>query len=67
MYIMRLAEPSMRAWFWRLLIGPANIVDGVIAILTLGTIGFSCSYNVARKLHRARCLSEPWRLKMRRT
>lgn len=47
-------EPSLKAWFWRVLIGPATIVQGVVATLTLGTVSVYLSVECARWLAKAR-------------
>jgi hypothetical protein len=45
-------EESVGAWFWRLLLGPAQVLDGVITICTLtfvsGGLALACSRALAR-------------------
>lgn len=58
-------EPSLKAWFWRVLIGPATIVQGVVATLTLGTVSVSLAMECARWLAHARLTGKvsKWDLK----
>ena len=50
-------EPSLKAWMWRLLLGPASIVDGIIETLTFGFYGVAAKLRVSRNLALARIKS----------
>lgn len=43
-------EKSVMAWVLRALVGPAAIVDGVVATLSIGSLSTGCALAVARKL-----------------
>lgn len=47
-------EPSAKAWMWRLLLGPASIVDGVVETLTFGFYGVAAKLHVSKYLALAR-------------
>lgn len=51
---MRLMFNPLRAsafpgLFWRLLIGPAMIAEGIVSTITLNTVSLGLSYAVVRK------------------
>jgi hypothetical protein len=50
----RRSEPNLRAWVWRILVGPALILDGLIATVTLGMASGSFTLNAPRNLAMAR-------------
>lgn len=66
---MRFTKPerAIKAWFWRLLLGWANIADGIICILTFGFVYFGISLYVATNLARARpnIMVRGWPIKTR--
>lgn len=47
-------EPTKKAWAWRLLLGPAAILDGLVETLTLGRYGVGAKLSAAKNLARAR-------------
>lgn len=47
-------EPTKRAWAWRLMLGPATLLDGVVETLTLGRYGVGAKLSAAKNLARAR-------------
>lgn len=49
-----LIEPNAAAWGWRLLTGPALILDGIVAIVTFGVYYGGASLAIARLLTLAR-------------
>jgi hypothetical protein len=53
----RKSEPSVVAWLWRLLLGPASIFDGLVETFTLGSFSAGAKLDVARNLARARILA----------
>lgn len=58
-------EPSSECWFWRLLLGPAAILDGVFETLTFGFYGIGVKLTVAKNLAKARIkLARPATSKM---
>lgn len=44
----------MRAWAWRLALGPASILDGVVETITMGFFGVGAKLSVSRKLAKSR-------------
>lgn len=50
----RKIEPNAEAWFWKLMYGPANILDGVIQTVTFGFCGITLPLWVAKNLAYAR-------------
>lgn len=51
-------EPSITAWVLRLLMGPASIVDGVVAILSFGFVSAGFTFEAAKALSKARILAK---------
>lgn len=47
-------EPCAQAWLWRLALGPASLVDGVVETATLGFFGVGAKIAASRGLARAR-------------
>jgi hypothetical protein len=47
-------EKTVQSWLWRLLFGPALLVDGSLSILTFGCVNIGASLEVARKLAKSR-------------
>lgn len=47
---MKAPERTLQAWGWRLLLGPASILDGIVLTLTLGTWSPRFTLRVARSL-----------------
>lgn len=47
-------EKSWKCWAWRLLFGPASIIDGVVELTTLSLVGTNCRLTVSRNLAQAR-------------
>jgi hypothetical protein len=47
-------EPSKKAWGWRLLLGPAALLDGLIETATFGRYGVGAKLSVAKNLARTR-------------
>lgn len=47
-------ESSAKAWAWRIVLGPASVLDGVVEFFSLGFISFGAKLAVARNLARAR-------------
>lgn len=45
---------SLEAWCWKLLSGPASILDGIVETITLGNWSLSARLTVSRNLSRAR-------------
>jgi hypothetical protein len=43
-------EQSGKAWGWRVLLGPAMLLDGVLATLSLGTLNAGAALGAARRL-----------------
>lgn len=54
MTLNRNGETSAGAWLWRVLLGPAQIVDGAAATLTFGTLNLGIGLATARLLSKAR-------------
>lgn len=52
-------ESSIKAWLWRLVYGPAQIVDGLIAVVTLSLVKSNFALYAARQLAQTRC-SNKW-------
>lgn len=50
----RKIEHTTKAWAWRLLLGPALLLDGAIATLTVGTFSVGAALGVSRRLAMAR-------------
>ncbi len=49
-------ESSVEAWFWRLLLGPATVLDGVVATLTGGSLLLGAGFAVTKRLARDRAM-----------
>jgi hypothetical protein len=49
-----LREPTWQCWVFRLLFGPASLLDGIVETLSFGTIGIGCRLAVTRHLAGAR-------------
>jgi len=47
-------DVSFKAWLLRWAIGPAAILDGIVGVITLGTVLVGCSLAVSRILARHR-------------
>jgi hypothetical protein len=47
-------ERSAKAWMWRLAIGPASIIQGIISTLTFGMVSTNLTLEVTRQLALAR-------------
>lgn len=47
-------ESSARAWAWRIALGPASLLDGVVEFCTLGFVSVGAKLSAARNLARAR-------------
>lgn len=54
MYITKKAEKTLAAWAWRVLLGPALLLEGLLQTVTLGTIYTGAVVRVASRLARAR-------------
>jgi hypothetical protein len=54
MNVNRKIEQTAVAWAWRSLLGPAMLIDGVLATLTLGTLSVGAALEVSRRLAMAR-------------
>lgn len=52
-----LREPTMAALGWRLLFGPAQLLEGIVTTLTLCTVNTGVVLKVARRLSMARLRS----------
>lgn len=52
-----LREKSAEAFFWRLVFGPALLIEGVLMTVTLGTFSISAPLEVARRLSMSRMRS----------
>lgn len=50
-------EATARAWAWRIALGPASVLDGVIEFFSLGFISVGAKLATARNLARARAAS----------
>lgn len=50
----RKPEPSAKAWLLRALMGPAQIIDGVLSTVTVGTVSIGAALEVSRRLAQAR-------------
>lgn len=49
-------EPSLTAYAYRALLGPAHLLDGVVLTVTLGFVVPRFSFEVARRLARTRMI-----------
>ena len=47
-------EKSAAAWFWRILLGYANVIDGIVSILSLGFLSSGLAYRATLRLLMAR-------------
>jgi hypothetical protein len=47
-------EHTAKAWLFRALLGPAQIIDGVFALATIGTVAPGLALRAARALSRSR-------------
>lgn len=47
-------EPTRKALAWKLLLGPASLLDGLFETLTLGRYGIGARLAAAKNLARAR-------------
>lgn len=47
-------EPNMKAWMWKLSLGPASILDGFVETLSFGCYGLGARLAAARRLAMAR-------------
>ena len=47
-------ENTVKSWFWRSLLGPATIGDGIVATLSLSTFNFGLKYKTTQKLAKTR-------------
>ena len=47
-------EPNAASWLLRGLLGPAQLVDGAVATVTLGTVNLGLALAAARRLARER-------------
>ena len=47
-------EPNKTAYAWKLMLGPASLLDGIVETVTLGRYGIGARYTVARNLARSR-------------
>lgn len=54
MQINRKIEQTPEAWFWRALLGPAMLLDGLMSTLTVGTVSLGSSLRVSRRLAMSR-------------
>jgi hypothetical protein len=54
MYLNTNLERSWEAWKWRLLIGPACIVDGLISTLTFGFLSTRLYFYCTKELSNVR-------------
>lgn len=50
MNINRKIEQTATAWAWRVLLGPAMLLDGALSTLTLGTLSLGAALKVSRRL-----------------
>lgn len=51
-------EPSIKAWAFRLLLGPASLLDGIVETLTFGFYGVGARLEVSKMLAMARIESK---------
>ncbi len=56
MYLNTKMEPNKKAWGFRLLMGPACFVDGVVSLMTLSFVSTGLALTVSRKLAKARMM-----------
>jgi hypothetical protein len=47
-------EPHWRAWAWKILVGPAALLDGLCETLTLGFVGVGAKLAATRRLAQSR-------------
>ena len=47
-------ESNAQAWAWRIALGPAMILDGLLSTVSAGSLSLGASLAVARNLSRAR-------------
>jgi len=57
MNVNRKREQTVEAWVWRLLLGPAMLVDGIVFTLTASTVSTGVVLEVSRRLAMARYAS----------
>lgn len=50
-------EPNVKAWLWRLGVGPASLLDGLVETFTLGFFGAGAKLSAAKNLAKARTLA----------
>lgn len=50
----RKPETTFKAWVFRALLGPAMLLDGILATITIGTLSFAFTLSIARSLSNAR-------------
>lgn len=48
------SEKTAAAWFWRILMGYVNVIDGIVSILSLGFLSSGLAYRVTLRLLMAR-------------
>lgn len=51
-FLYPVRELSLRCWGWKLLFGPAGLVDGLVETFTFGLVGVGCRLAVSRNLAR---------------
>ena len=54
MRVNRKFEQTAAAWAWRGLLGPALMLDGLLSMLTIGTLSIGAALEVSRRLTKAR-------------
>ena len=47
-------EHSAKAWLWRLLLGPASVLDGIVETLSFSFIGVGARLSASRNLAKSR-------------
>lgn len=47
-------EKTVGSWFWRLMLGPAQLLDGVVSICSLTFVKSTFALDAARALSRSR-------------
>jgi hypothetical protein len=57
-FVSKYLEPNLKSWFYRALLGPALIVDGVIHTLTYGYFHINCGLHVAFLMAQSRQKNE---------
>lgn len=50
MHIQRNREPNLGSWAYRMLVGPAMVIDGLVHFITLGYVSLGLSLAATRKL-----------------